>query len=146
MAPHRRGERGREVRPRPDSPGSLEPSAARGVAVEEGLVPDVDRLPTPAGFGTEASRSTQSFGLLDEYEVPAGSVAHLREASLSIESNGEAKISVAGTTYGPYTGSLDISVPLDPAILTPGSKVRVHHQSTDGNSTTTRAQLSVLEV
>lgn len=124
-----------------------DPSAvAAGVSVEEGFVPNVDGLPQPAGFGTEASRSAQSFALLEEYTVPAKTLGYLRELSLSIESNGEAVVSVAGVRYGPYTGSTDVSVPLDPAVLTEGHQIRVHHQSTDGNSTTTQAQVVVLEV
>lgn len=109
-------------------------------------MPDVDELPQPAGFGTEVSTSAQSFTLVDEYTAPPQTLARLREASLSLESNGEARVSVGGVVYGPYTGATDISIPLDPAVLTEGYQVRVFHQSTDGNSTTTKAQLVSLEV
>jgi hypothetical protein len=146
MAQHRMNCRRSGVRPAPDSPGPAEPFTARGVSVEEGLAPDVDVLPQPAGFGEEASTSQQSFQEIAQYTVPAKSLSRLREASLSIESNGEAKVTVSGTTYGPYTGATDVSVPLDPAVLTEGHQVRVFHQSTDGNSTTTLAQLVTLEV
>lgn len=120
--------------------------SASAVPVEEGLVSDPDTLPKPAGFGTEASTSSGSFVLLDEYEVDELTLARLREISMSIESNGAAKASVAGTTYGPYTGAVDVSIPLDPGVLTEGYKVRVFHRSTDGTSTSTLGQLSVLEV
>lgn len=146
MPSHRSLRRPRDVRPEPSIARQPEPSSARGVAVEETFVPDVDELPKPAGFGTEASTSAQSFSEVDEYTVPAGALARLREASLSLESNGEARLSVGGTVYGPYTGATDISIPLDPCVLTEGYQVRVFHQSTDGNSTTTKAQLVVGEV
>jgi hypothetical protein len=134
------------VRPDADT-GRAEPSAvARGVSVEETFQPDVDRLPLPGGFGTESSTSSTSFELVDSFVVDAGELAELREAALSVESNGEAKLSVAGTEFGPYTGSLDISIPLEPAVLTAGYQVRAFHRSTDGSSTTTRAQLTLGEV
>lgn len=116
------------------------------MSVEESFVPDVDELPQPAGFGTEATQSSQVFGTVAEYTVPPKTLARLREATLSIASNGEAVISVAGTRYGPYFGAVDVTIPLDPAVLTEGYQVRVAHRSTDGNSTTTRAQLVALEV
>lgn len=146
MPSHRLQARRGGVRPAAGSDAPQDSTAARGVSVEETFLADVDTLPQPAGFGVESSTSQQSFQLVDEYEVPALTLARLRELSLSIESNGEAKVSVAGVTYGPYTGATDVSVPLDPAILTEGHLIRVHHQSTDGTSTTTQAQVVVLEV
>jgi len=133
---------------RPDATADrTEPSdVARGVSVEETFQADVDVLPLPGGFGTEASTSSSSFVLVDSYEVDAGEIAELQEASLSIASNGEAKVSVAGTEYGPFSGGVDVSVPLEPGVLTAGYQVRAFHRSTDGNSTTTRALLSVGEV
>jgi len=123
-----------------------EAHSARSVAVEEGLLAEADRLPRPAGFGTEASRSAQSFAAIDEYVVPSGTIAHLREASVSLESNGEGLINVAGVQFGTYSGAGDVTVPLDPGILTPGDRVEIKHQSTDGGSTTTQAQVVALEV
>lgn len=130
------------------SPQEIGESAAvdRGVSVEEGFVPDVDTLPKPAGFGVEASTSNSSTVLVDEYEVPSGALARLSEVSLSIASNGEASVSVGGVTFGPYSGSLDSSVPFNDAVLTGGYSIRVFHRSTDGNSTTTKAQVVVEEV
>lgn len=146
MSPHSR-RRGRAIpSPYPDVSSDGDALTARSVAVEEGLMSEADLLPRPAGFGTEASRSAQSFAVLDSYEVPQGTLAHLREASLSIESNGEALVTVGGIVYGPYTGAVDITVPLDPAILPEGYDVVVKHQSTDGASTTTKAQVVALEV
>lgn len=146
MVEHRGLSRRTTVRPPAPARGSRRSPTAAGTSVEEGFVPSVDVLPKPAGFGTEASTSQQSFQQIEEYEVPAKSVARLRELSLSIESNGEAKVSVAGTTYGPFTGAVDVSVPLDDSVLPPGYQVRVHHQSTDGTSTTTRATVVALEI
>jgi hypothetical protein len=134
------------VRPSPESPGQLEPAAARGVSVEETAVPDVDRFGKPAGFGTEAATTSTSFVEVDSYNVPAGSLARVRSASLSLEPNGEAQVGVDGTTYGPFTGGLDVEIPLDPSVLVEGGLVRVLHRSTDGNSTTTRALVVASEV
>jgi len=138
--------RRRQVRRTVAESSTPDPPSGSSVPVEEGLLADPDTLPNPAGFGTEASRSAQTFDVLDEYTVPDGHVARLQELSVSIESNGEAKVSVAGTTYGPFTGAVDVSVPLEDAVLTPGYQIRVHHQSTDGTSTTTRATAVVAEV
>jgi len=134
------------VRPPADT-GRTEPSAlARGVSVEETYQPDVDTLALPGGFGTEATTSSTAFALVDSYEVEAGELAELKEASLSIASNGEATLSVAGTEYGPFSGSVDVSIPLEPAVLTAGYQVRAFHRSTDGNATTTKALLTVGEI
>jgi hypothetical protein len=114
--------------------------------VEEEAIRDVDRFGRPAGFGTESSTSMTSFVEVGTYQVPNGGLAELREASLSIQGNGEALIGVDGVTFGPFTGSVDISVPLEPSVLTEGGLVRVLHRSTDGNSTTTRALVAVAEV
>lgn len=146
MASHRMNCRRSDVRP-DAAVGPSSPSAvARGVSVEESFQPDVDELPTPGGFGTEASTSSTSMVLLDSYTVDAGDLARLGSASLSIQANGEAQVSVGGTEYGPYTGATDIEIPLEPSVLTAGYQVRVHHRSTNGNSTTTKAQLVLGEV
>jgi hypothetical protein len=120
--------------------------SARAVSAEEMQVPAVDQLPQPAGFGEEGATSSTSSVLLAEYEVPANAIARLREASISLQSNGKGSISVNGVQYGEFTGAVDVTLPLDPAALTPGSLVRVHHQSTDGTATTTRTTLTVGEI
>jgi hypothetical protein len=114
--------------------------------VEETAVPNVDQYGQPAGFGTEATTSSTSFVEVDSYSVGPSDLARVRSASLSIESNGEALVGVDGTTFGPFTGAVDVDIPLDPSTLTEGGLVRVLHQSTDGNSTTTRALVVVSEV
>jgi len=134
------------IRPQPEQAGELEPAGARAVSSEEMQIPAVDELPKPAGFGVEGSTSSTSSTLLAEYEVPPRAIARLQEASLSLEGNGRGSISVSGVQYGPFTGALDITIPLDPAVLTPGSLVRVFHESTDSNSTTSRTTLSVGEI
>lgn len=146
MVSHRSRARTSVARPEPVGDGRASRAAASGQSVEEGFAPSVDVFPKPDGFGTEASTSSSTFVLLDEYVVPDGHVARLREASLSIEGNGEAKISVAGTTYGPFTGSVDVAVPLDDSVLPAGYHIRVHHQSTDGTSTTTKTVVVALEI
>lgn len=146
MPSHRSDGRRGGARPDPVRTASDVDRAAAGISVEEGFVPDVDTFPSPAGFGTEVSTSSTTNETVATYTVPDQTVAYLREASLALESNGQAQVSIAGTTYGPYTGAGDVSIPLDPGALTPGSNVRVVHQSTDGSSTTTKAQLVVVEV
>lgn len=120
--------------------------SASSVPVEESVIREVDELPQPAGFGTEASTSQQSSVLIESYQVPQESLTEITEVALSIQDNGQATISVSGVSYGPYTGPVDITAPLEGSRLTPGSRVRVFHQSTDGSSTTTLAQLVALEV
>lgn len=138
--------RRRQVRRTVEASSTVRESDGSAVPVEEGLLPNVDVLPKPDGFGTEASTSSTDFVLLDEYEVRAKHVARMGELALSIPSNAEAKVSVSGTTYGPFSGATDVSVPLEGAVLPPGYQVRVHHRSTDGNSQTTRATVVALEV
>jgi len=134
------------VRPAPEQAGELEPASARAVSVEEMQIPAVDEFPKPAGFGAEASTSNSSSTLLAEYEVPERAIARLREVSLSLASNGKGSITLDGEQFGPFSGAVDITLPLDPAVLTPGSLVRVFHQSTDSKSTTSRATLTVGEI
>lgn len=109
-------------------------------------IPAVDEFAKPAGFGVEAITSNSSSTLLAEYEVPENSIARLREVSLSLSSNGQGSITLDGEQFGPFTGAVDITLPLDPAVLTAGSLVRVFHQSTDGSSTTSRTTLTVGEI
>jgi len=146
MSSHRMNCRRSGIRPEPaQTPAEPDP-AARGVSVEETFISDVDELPRPAGFGTEASTSDQTSVLVDEYVVPAQSIAEITDISVAISGNGQATIAAPGVSYGPFTGGVDISVPLEGSKLSPGDRVRVFHQSTDGNSTTTRALLAALEV
>jgi hypothetical protein len=114
--------------------------------VEETVVRDVDELPRPAGFGTEAETTQHSSVEIDSYVVPAGALAEIVEVALSLEGNGQATVAVSGVSYGPYTGAVDVSVPLEGSRLTAGGRVRVFHQSTDGASTSTLAQVVALEV
>lgn len=133
------------VSPRPPTDRNSS-ATATDVSVEEAVVRDVDELPRPAGFGTEASTSQQSSVEIASYVVPAGALAEITEVALSLEGNGQATVAVSGVSYGPYTGAVDVAVPLEGSRLTAGDRVRVFHQSTDGNSTTTLAQVVALEV
>jgi len=146
MSYHRLNCRRSGVRPAPTTDGAEPDPIASGQSVEEGFVSDVDRLKSPAGFGTEASTSSTSSELIEEYQVPAKSLAEVTEVSVSLESNGQATLSVSGVTFGPFTGATDVSVDLSGSTLTAGDRVRVFHESTDGNSTTTLAQVVALEV
>lgn len=146
MPVSRRSDR-RGVEPRSSGTGTaddvLSPRRlARGEATEEAPGEPGE----PAGFGTETSTTQTADVELDSYQVPMGRTARLIEASLAIEANGEASVHVNGTTYGPFTGSLEVSLPFDGAYLTEGSTVKVTHESTDGASTTTRASVTVKEV
>jgi hypothetical protein len=64
MAPHTRSARRRVTQPDTDARPAEQGAQSRGVVVEEGLVPDVDELPTPAGFGVEGSTDSTSSQLL----------------------------------------------------------------------------------
>ena len=146
MVEHRLLGRRSGVRPATERNGAQPSTAAAGVSAEEGFASDVDLFPKPAGFGTEATTSDQASVLIDEYVVPPRTVAEVTEVALSVASNGQARVSVSGVTYGPYTGAADVTVPLDGSQLTEGDRVRVFHQSTDGTETSTLAQLVALEV
>lgn len=97
----------------------------------------------PAGFGSESNTASQAFELLDETEIPAGRQGELVEASLAIAGNGEAFVALRGIEYGPYTGAVEASIPFGNAALVEGDSVRVLHRSTDGEPTTTRAQVTL---
>jgi hypothetical protein len=73
-------------------------------------------------------------------------LARVRSASVSLDADGEALIGVDGTTFGPFSGGVDVEIPLDPSVLVEGGLVRVLHRSTSGNSTTTRALVVASEV
>jgi hypothetical protein len=146
MPTHRGETRREDARPGTDRIVSPSDEAGQRVTLDDDLAYSVEALPTPAGSGGEFSTSLQTPQEAIEYTVPPETVGRLREISLSLEANGEAKIEVAGSTYGPFTGAVDYTVPLDDAVLPPGYQVRVFHQSTDGTTTTTKAAVVVLEV
>jgi hypothetical protein len=100
----------------------------------------------PAGTGGEFSTSTQSNQLVATVEPNRDGVLLLEDASLSIEDNGQAEVHIGNIVYGPYTGSIDVSLPFDGAIMPFGQRVRVFHQSTDGNSTTTKVSVTARQV
>lgn len=100
----------------------------------------------PVFEGAEATRTTQSFAELVAYEVPEDRYALLEEVSANIDSNGEVRIAVSGADPVDYTGSIDVALPFNGAVLLPGSTVRVLHQSTDGASSTQRASITAREV
>lgn len=146
MGSHSRRSGRRRAADRPDRPADTASAVARLASVEEDRAVEADAVPRPAGFGEEVSRSAQSFATIDDYVVPPGTLAHIREVALSIEGNGEALANVAGVQFGPFTGASDVAIPVDPGRLTPGDRIEIKHQSTDGASTTTQAQVVVLEV
>lgn len=120
--------------------------SARRLALDEQVEEARGTPGEPAGFGTEASTSNTDDVELDSYRVPDGRTARLVEAALSIESNGEASVHVNGRTWGPFTGAVDVSLEFDRAFLPEGADLLVTHESTDGNSTTTKASVTVREV
>jgi len=133
------------VRPSPESDGRPESPLSRAVSVEEGAVPDVDRLRQPAGFVSSVGTTFQSPIEIDSYTVPDQTTALLREVSLSVDGEGLGRIHVAGETFGPIGGPVDLTLPLDPAILTPGYQVVMTIESRLGNSTSATGSLVVLE-
>jgi hypothetical protein len=145
MTRHRMNCRRSGVRPSPESDGRPESPLSRAVSVEEGAVPDVDRLRQPAGFVSSTSTTSTSPVLVDSYEVPDQTTAVLREVSLSLDSEGVGRVHVAGETFGPISGPVDLTLPLDPAVLTPGYQVTVTVLANSGNSTTATASVVALE-
>jgi hypothetical protein len=146
MTAHRCRTRRHGYRPIPEPAGPRESLQAALQPVEETAGVPLDQLPRPAGFGTEASTAAGSAQLVEQYRVPDGAIASPQEVALSIESNGQARVSIAGVVFGPFSGAVDWSIPLEGARLGPGARIRVFHQSTDGGSTTTTAQVVVAEV
>jgi len=100
----------------------------------------------PAGDGTEGSTSSSTDVLLLEFEPDREQTFLLDEIAVSLESNGQARIAVNGVVYGPYTGATDISLPFNGAVLPYGGLVRIRHQSTDSNTTTSKAMITGREV
>jgi len=100
----------------------------------------------PTGAGGEASTSSTSDVTLLEFSPDRGQTMLVDEVSVSLESNGKARIALNGVVYGPYTGATDISLQYRGAKLPFGGHIRIKHQSTDGNSTTTKAAITGREV
>lgn len=136
----------RTPRPVPEGDSPQDADLASAVSVDEGVLRDVDTLPRPAGFGETVETASQDFQVSQEYVVPEDTIAYLREASFSVPSNAEVILSLAGLTLGPFSQEDDLTIPLDPGQLPPGSKVRILARSTDGSAVTARAVLVVLEV
>jgi len=96
----------------------------------------------PFGGGVEESTSAADLQLLEEWEVPMGRQAQLGEIGVEAESNGEVDVRFGGRQFGPYRGATSATIPFDGATLVELASVRVYHRSTDGNATTTKAQLT----
>lgn len=96
----------------------------------------------PFGGGVEESTSSGNLTLLEEWEVPMGRQAQLDEIAVEAGSNGEVDVRFGGQQYGPYSGKSSATIPFDGATLTELASVRVYHRSTDGNATTSKAQLT----
>lgn len=146
MPGHRAQSRRQDARPEPQDPPRGGDSLAAGVSVEEGFIPDVDRLPQPGGFGEETTTTSTDFVELASYQVPAGSLALLSEVSLILDTQGEGQISVAGTTYGPFSGPLELDVPLREAVLTEGYVIRISVRSQAGQETEAKGLAVLSEV
>jgi hypothetical protein len=129
---------------RADQPAGAPP--ARGIdRVDEGLGGADSEEFELAGTGGEDTTSASSYSVVAEYEPPRDERAMLVEASMSIESNGKARIAANGRLFGPYSGGVDISIPGDSALLY-ARRVAIEHKSTDGNATTTQAAIVAKEV
>jgi hypothetical protein len=96
----------------------------------------------PFGGGTEAETSSGSMTLLDEWTIPIQRQGELDEIAAEAASNGEVVVSVDGIMFGPYSGKTSVTIPFDGAILVEDRSVRVFHRSTDGATTTSKAQLT----
>lgn len=100
----------------------------------------------PAVEGNEESRSAQSFATLVSYTVPEDRYALLDEVAANIDSNGEVRFAIPGRDSFSFTGSIDVSLPFNGAVLLPGHTVALLHQSTDGASSTQRGMITAREV
>lgn len=119
---------------------------ARGIdRVDERLGgPDSEEFEL-AGTGGEATTSASTYEPVAEYEVSRGQRGLLVSMSASVESNGKVRLAANGRLWGPYSGSIDVEIPGDRALLY-GGRVVVEHKSTDGNQTTTKASIVAQEV
>lgn len=125
---------------------SSEAALPGGLLIDEIFGLDAGVEFQPAFRGNEETRSAQSFDDLVRYRVPSQRYALLEEIAVNIASNGEAKISVPGEDPVRFTGSIDINIPWNGAVLAPGSIVLIQHQSTDGADATQRASIAAREV
>lgn len=96
----------------------------------------------PFGGGVEESTSAADLQLLEEWEVPMGRQAQLDEIAVEAESNGVVDIRFGGRQFGPYSGATSATIPFDGATLVELARVKIYHRSTDGNATTSKAQLT----
>jgi hypothetical protein len=100
----------------------------------------------PFGAGVEDSTSQQTPQVLLDVEPDRDQTLILDEVAVSLAANGQAEVTLNGRSWGPYTGATDVSIPFNGAVQPYTGRVRILFQSTDGNSTTARAQVTGREV
>jgi hypothetical protein len=96
----------------------------------------------PWGSGSEVSTSSGSFVRAGQFSVPADERVEIDEIAVAPSSNGAVRVDLAGRRWGPYSGSVDVRLPFDGAVLDDGDRVVIWHRSTDGNSAETLYQLT----
>jgi len=100
----------------------------------------------PDGELAEDTTTNQSFQTVVSFTIPGDSRGKLDEVSFQADAEGEVQVQVGGETFGPVTGSVSLSLPFGGGNLDPGEQVLVEHRSQAGNSTTTRAAITLREV
>ncbi len=146
MAADRRGARRGTTAVRTGTGTAADVLSPRRLALDEQTEQAPGTPGEPAGFGTEASTTSQTHVVLDSYHVPLGRTGRLIEAAMAPPDLGEMSLHVNGTTYGPFTGSLEVNLPFGGAFLPEGATVKITHRSTDGSSVTNIGSVTVKEV
>lgn len=98
---------------------------------------------SPTVVVREASTSSQSFEPLASVEVPTDAIGRLDEVSAAVQANGAVKVRGEPFDADEITGQTDVTFPSRGGYLSEQATIRVDHRSTDGNSTTTKAIISV---
>jgi hypothetical protein len=131
-----------EVVPTGDAPPAVSGGVVGLLSGDEPLGRSKDLEFRPLLEGGEFSTSQTTSQLAVTVEAKRDELAIIDEIALSLESNGQATVSMTAEDDVTYTGSVDISLPFDGAYLPDGDRIRIFHQSTNGGSTTARISVT----
>jgi hypothetical protein len=135
-----------DVPDRGEGGAATAPSVEPLLALDE-VLGEEDRLEyRPAGAGAELTTASQDLEPVVDYQVPRDRTALLETVAAEVDGSGSVVLSVAGTTFGPFSGSVSVSLPFDGAKLPGGHSVRVFASSAEGIETTAVATIVVREV
>lgn len=110
--------------------------------VDESLGDPADPEFEPFGSGVESTTSQQSPQVVLDLTPDRDRTLVLDEVAVSTESNGQVEVTLNGQSFGSYTGGTDVTIPFAGAVMPFTGRVRILHESTDGNDVTTKAQVS----